>query len=78
MRSSDHSPKPEAGHPCPICGAETTLAECVPHPLYVNFKIHGYLCDRCGPIKSLVVRGYPEARQMRMAAPSTRRRSGLR
>jgi hypothetical protein len=34
-------------NPCPVCGAETALA--------VNFEIHGYLCDRCGPIKSLVV-----------------------
>jgi hypothetical protein len=42
-------------NPCPVCGAETALAEIEPHPLYVNFEIHGYLCDRCGPIKSLVV-----------------------
>ena len=47
-------------NPCPICGAETTLAEIEPHPLHANFEIHGYLCDRCGPIKSLVVlRGPP-------------------
>jgi hypothetical protein len=26
-----------------------------PHPLHVNFDIHGYVCDRCGPVKSLVV-----------------------
>jgi hypothetical protein len=42
-------------NPCPVCGAETALAEIEPHPLHVNFEIHGYLCDRCGPIKSLVV-----------------------
>ncbi len=42
-------------NPCPVCGAETVLAEIEPHPLHVNFEIHGYLCDRCGPIKSLVV-----------------------
>ena len=41
--------------PCPVCGAETALAEIEPHPLYVDFELHGYLCDRCGPIKSLVV-----------------------
>ena len=47
-------------NPCPVCGAETTLAEIEPHPLHANFEIHGYLCDRCGPIKSLVVlRGPP-------------------
>src|ERR1700730_11974718 len=42
-------------NPCPVCGAETTLAEIEAHPLHVKFEIHGYLCDRCGPIKSLVV-----------------------
>jgi hypothetical protein len=42
-------------NPCPVCGAETDLAEIEPHPLHVNFEIHGYLCDQCGPIKSLVV-----------------------
>ena len=42
-------------NPCPVCGIETALAEIEPHPLHVNFEIHGYLCDRCGPIKSLVV-----------------------
>jgi hypothetical protein len=35
--------------------AETALSEIEPHPLHNNFEIHGYLCDRCGPIKSLVV-----------------------
>jgi hypothetical protein len=42
-------------NPCPVCGAETRLAEIEPHPLHLDFEIHGYLCDRCGPIKSLVV-----------------------
>ena len=42
-------------NPCPVCGAETVLAENEPHPLHANFEIHGYLCDRCGPVKSLVV-----------------------
>ena len=47
-------------NPCPVCGAETTLAESEPHPLHAKFEIHGYLCDRCGPIKSVVVlRGPP-------------------
>jgi len=40
----------------PVCGADTVLAEIEPHPLHVNFEIHGYLCDRCGPVKSLVAR----------------------
>ena len=41
--------------PCPVCGAETVVAEIEPHPLRANFEIHGFLCDRCGPVKSLVV-----------------------
>jgi hypothetical protein len=50
------NPMPNPSHPCPVCNAETALAEIEPHPLHANFEIHGYLCDRCGPIKSLVVR----------------------
>jgi C4-type Zn-finger protein len=42
-------------NPCPVCSAETALTEIEPHPLHNNFEIHGYRCDRCGPIKSLVV-----------------------
>ena len=42
-------------NPCPVCGAKPLLREIEPHPLHANFEIHGYLCDRCGPIKSLVV-----------------------
>jgi hypothetical protein len=48
-----------AGNPCPVCGAETALTEIEPHPLHAKFEIHGYLCDRCGPIKSLVVLRLP-------------------
>jgi hypothetical protein len=55
MRFQDASLMFEPRNPCPVCGAETALAEIEPHPLHVNFEIHGYLCDRCGPIKSLVV-----------------------
>ena len=51
-------------NPCPICGAETTLAEIEPHPLHANFEIHGYLCDRCGPIKSLAVLRSPPLQPM--------------
>jgi hypothetical protein len=50
------NPMLNPSHPCPVCNAETALAEIEPHPLHANFEIHGYLCDRCGPIKSLVVR----------------------
>ena len=31
-------------NPCPVCGAETALAEIEPHPLHVNFEIRGYEC----------------------------------
>src|ERR1700678_4414547 len=55
MRFQDTSLTFAQRNPCPVCGAETALAEIEPHPLHVNFEIHGYLCDRCGPVKSLVV-----------------------
>jgi hypothetical protein len=55
MRVQDASLTLKLLNPCPVCGAETALAEIEPHPLHVNFEIHGYLCDLCGPIKSLVV-----------------------
>jgi hypothetical protein len=64
MRISDISPNPmlRPSNPCPVCNGETALAEIEPHPLHANFEIHGYLCERCGPIKSLVVRSAPEVR----------------
>jgi hypothetical protein len=55
MRFQDEPIMLKPKNPCPVCGAETTLAEIEAHPLHVKFEIHGYLCDRCGPIKSLVV-----------------------
>jgi hypothetical protein len=55
MRVQDASLTMKLLNPCPVCGAETALAEIEPHPLHVNFEIHGYLCDLCGPIKYLVV-----------------------
>jgi hypothetical protein len=51
--------------PCPMCGAETTLSEIEPHPLNLNFEIRGYFCDRCGPVKSLVVLRSPPLQSMR-------------
>jgi hypothetical protein len=53
-------------NPCPVCGGETALAEIEPHPLHVNFEIHGYLCERCGPIKSLVVLKTPGAEALKL------------
>lgn len=53
MRTHDASLK--YTNPCPICGAETSLAEIAPHPVHFNFEIHGYFCEQCGPVKSLVV-----------------------
>ena len=38
--------------PCPVCGAATVVAEIDP-ALRANFEIHGFLCDRCGPVKSV-------------------------
>ena len=34
---------------------QTALAEIEIHPPLVHFEIHGYLCDRCGPVKCFVV-----------------------
>ena len=51
-------------NPCPVCGAETTLAEIESHPVHANFEIHGYFCDRCGPTKSLVVLRSPPLQSM--------------
>jgi hypothetical protein len=62
MRVQDASLMLKPGSPCPLCGAETTLAEIEPHPLHVNFEIHGYLCDRCEPVESLVVLRSPGIR----------------
>ena len=55
MHFQDASLMLKPRNPCPVCGTETTLAEIEPHPLHLDFEIHGYLCDLCGPIKSLVV-----------------------
>jgi hypothetical protein len=55
MRIQDAALALKPRNPCPVCGVETALAEIEPHPLHVNFEIHGYLCEQCGPIKSLVV-----------------------
>ncbi|MBB5047109.1 hypothetical protein HNR60_001861 [Rhodopseudomonas rhenobacensis] len=46
-------------HPCPVCDTPTILAEVAPHPLHANFDVHGYLCERCGPVKCLVVLRVP-------------------
>ena len=62
MRIKDASLK--AHDPCPICGGKTALAEIEPHPLHVNYEIHGYLCERCGPVKSLVVVRSPPLQPM--------------
>ena len=52
-------------NPCPVCGAETALAEIEPHPVHVNLEIHGSIWrfmdtnHRCGSVKSLVVSRLP-------------------
>jgi hypothetical protein len=35
-----------------------------PHPVHANFEIHGYLCDRCVPINSLIVLRSPPLQSM--------------
>ena len=39
MRVQDASLTFTPLNPCPVCGAETALAEIEPHPLHVNFEI---------------------------------------
>jgi len=51
-------------NPCPVCGAETALMEIELHPLNVKFEIHGYLCEECGPVKSLVMLRAPPLQSM--------------
>jgi C4-type Zn-finger protein len=41
--------------PCPVCGLEITLDVVEPHPVDERLEIQGYICDKCGPVKSLVV-----------------------
>jgi len=50
MRIQNVSLELKPRNPCPVCGVETALAEIAPHPLHINFEIHGYLCEQCGPI----------------------------
>ena len=56
-------------NPCPVCGAETLLAAIEPHPLHVKFEIHGYLCEWCGPVKSLVVLRLPNLPSKNLREP---------
>ena len=55
MRLDGASTSYKPANPCPVCGTETSLLEVAPHPLNLNFDVHGYLCEQCGPVKSLVV-----------------------
>jgi hypothetical protein len=41
--------------PCPVCGLEITLDVVGPHPVDERLEIQGYIWDKCGPVKSLVV-----------------------
>jgi hypothetical protein len=55
MRLQDISFGLETRDACPICNARIRLAEVEPHPCRDGFEIHGYSCQFCGPVKSLVV-----------------------
>jgi hypothetical protein len=44
-----------AENPWPVCCLEITLAVVEPHSADDRPEIQGYLCDACGPVKSLVV-----------------------
>ena len=55
MRSQNMSLAPYTKDACPICGAALKLTEIEPHPSHNELEIHGYSCECCGPVKSLVV-----------------------
>jgi hypothetical protein len=44
-----------ARDPCPVCGLEIALDVVEPHPADERLEIQGYMCKKCGPVKSLVV-----------------------
>ena len=41
---------------CQICGTKLKILEIEPHPRRVEWEIHGFCCENCGPVKSLVVK----------------------
>lgn len=45
----------QAKDACPVCGADIRLTEVEPHPFRNDWVVYGYSCEKCGPIKSLVV-----------------------
>lgn len=55
MRSQDMSLGPDTNDICPICGGTLRLTEIERHPNRNELEIHGYSCEFCGPVKSLVV-----------------------
>ena len=55
MRLQDVSLGLETKNACPICSARISLSEVEPHPSRHGLAIHGYICEFCGPVKSLVV-----------------------
>ncbi len=57
MPMPHHAPVQNETHErCPVCGAGIALAEVMPHPVLMGLEIHGFICESCGPVKSLVVR----------------------
>ena len=43
------------GGECPHCGEVITLALVEPHPRHAGFEVHTLRCEKCGPIKSIIV-----------------------
>jgi hypothetical protein len=59
------------GGECPHCGEVITLALVEPHPRHAGFEVHTLRCEKCGPIKSIIVALRPNERP-----PSVPRWSG--
>ena len=55
------------GAACPVCGEEITLALVEPHPRHAGLEIHTSKCEKCGPVKSIIVAIQPNETPPQMA-----------
>ena len=56
------------GAECPHCGEVITLALVEPHPRHAGLEVHTLRCEKCGPIKSIIVALRPNERPPELAA----------
>jgi hypothetical protein len=53
---------------CPVCDGVITLALIEPHVSRSGLEIHTFRCEKCGPIKSMVVEITPTETPPQLAA----------